>query len=157
MINYYDLMLAPRDNDKSNIFILQFDGCDEMPCTAYTGETATGWLNFETENILAENLDCKLFAFIGGLEVVFPGGCPEPRACNDMIKPDGVPGLPGEGVCPVYPGESFVYNLTLPVLDTYPKTSIIGQWTLWSKNEDQEEDELVLCVELDVEIKDRPK
>lgn len=129
-----------------------------MPCTAYTGETATGWLNFEAENVLAESLSCKLFAIIGGLELAFPGGCPTPQACEDMISSEeipGLPGLPGEGECPVYPGEAFLYNLTLPVLDSYPKTSIIGQWTLWNEVEGEEPD-LVLCVELDVVIKDRP-
>ena len=155
------LNLAPRDNDKSNIFIFQFDGCDRMPCEAFTGETSTGWLNFEAENVLAETMSCRLYAIIGGLELIFPGGCPEPRACKEMINPEDVPGfedlqgLPGEGECPVYPGESFLYNLSLPILDTYPKTNIIGQFTLWNDVEEGQEEELIMCVEIDVVIKDR--
>lgn len=123
-----------------------------MPCDAYVDEVATGWINFEAHYVLAEGIACRIYAEIANVEVMFPNGAPQPDACLDMTV---TPGLPGEGQCPVYPGESFLYNISLPILDSYPRQPITGRWTLWTQNPDQEET-LLLCVEVDVNIKERP-
>ena len=141
---------APRDNPKSTVFFVAIDDCDEMPCRIERGTNVSGIINWEAEYVVAETLYTTLYAKVAGVDVTFPGDAPNTEACTDMLcaQEDCSYSLPGEGVCPVYPGEAFAYKVSMPILLFYPTGFIIGQWTLTNP----ENGELVLCIEIDIEI-----
>ena len=116
------------------------------------GSNETVLVNFTAGNILAERLACDMKFDFNGIEIEYPGGCPQRQGCLDMVDTGGVL---NEGQCPVYPGEIMLYKSVFPILYTFPQGDIIQQINLWSENEGQES-KLLMCVEFDIIIAHPP-
>ena len=130
---------------------VDFDGCTEFPCIVHQGETATGKLTMKA-NAATETLTCKVgdwttlsqFIFyhqivgiiLGGIELPF-NGCPV-NACDYLSTGD----------CVVEEGELLVYDMSIPILDVYPKLEITGKWML---KDDQGEDFLCFTIPMKIE------
>merc|ERR1712215_172976 len=83
------------------------------------------------------SLPCKIVGIIvGGIELPF-NGCPV-NACDNLSMGD----------CSVEEGEMLVYDMSIPILDVYPKIEITGKWML---KDDMGED--FLCFTIPMKIK----
>ncbi|XP_023342721.1 epididymal secretory protein E1 [Eurytemora carolleeae] len=120
----------------AEIVSLEFDGCDEKPCSVYHGTHATGRINLKA-NSPTNTLTCKLAGVVGVIELPF-NGCPS-DACASMTSGD----------CPVEAGETLVYELDFEILDLYPTIEVTAKWRLLDDNGDD-----FMCFLLPIVIKD---
>merc|ERR1719378_604287 len=73
---------------------------------------------------------------VGGIELPF-NGCPV-NACDNLSTGD----------CSVEEGEMLVYDMSIPILDVYPKIEITGKWLL---KDDMGEDFLCFTIPMKIE------
>ena len=95
-----------------SIKTLTHEGCDAEDddyCMAVQGGTVKGQLTF-SPTAPAESLTCKIYGIVLGIEVPFPGGCPQPNACDAISSGD----------CPIEVGEEFVYDVEMKIESYYP-------------------------------------
>lgn len=63
-------------------------------------------------------------------------------ACDHIYLEDGVT----KSKCPLAAGQTYVYHKKFPILELYPKLSLVVRWSLTSRNRD------VVCFELPAKI-----
>eukprot|EP00090_Calanus_glacialis_P036173 TRINITY_DN6170_c0_g1_i2.p2 TRINITY_DN6170_c0_g1~~TRINITY_DN6170_c0_g1_i2.p2 ORF type:complete len:155 (-),score=46.50 TRINITY_DN6170_c0_g1_i2:48-512(-) len=135
-VNLKDEVPIQDCGSKVEIMSIFFDGCTEFPCIVHQGTTATGQLTMKA-NAATETLTCKIVGIIlGGIELPF-NGCPV-NACDYLSTGD----------CAVEEGELLVYDMSIPILDVYPKLEITGKWML---KDDQGEDFLCFTIPMKIE------
>jgi len=123
--NIFDLITD--ESNGGSITEIEFDGCDQDDydeCPARRGETVNGRLKFSSTGS-ATTLTCQLYGIILGVEVPFPGGCPQVDACKDVSVGD----------CPIETGETFDYKMTMKIESFFPAGSVLGKWTLQSPDD----------------------
>jgi len=97
------------DASKGELIRVYMDGCSASPCEVHRGETAHGGFVFQAA-ASTNTLTCEIFGIIFGETLPFPGGCNNVDGCLDII----------DGNCPIDVGEEFEYEVTMPILDSYP-------------------------------------
>uniref|UniRef100_A0A6M2E2J9 Putative niemann-pick type c2 n=1 Tax=Xenopsylla cheopis TaxID=163159 RepID=A0A6M2E2J9_XENCH len=88
-------------------------GCDKLPCPLERGTTSLTDVKF-TVPADSATLTPQVIAKVAGLNVPYPMPPELSNAC-DFLK---------EGSCPLKKGDKVVYNLKVPVLESYPPVSI---------------------------------
>lgn len=155
MVKGSQLLQFCVSGSKVDILSITFDGCTGFPCIVHQGETATGQVTMQA-SAATSSLTCKVRhtyhsfrtfmnsilqivgIILGGLELPF-NGCPV-NACDFLSTGD----------CPVEDGELLVYDISIPILDVYPKLEITGKIML---KDDQGDN--FLCFTIPMKIEDQ--
>ena len=97
-------------------------------------------LKFTPEKNIKE-LTTAVYANVLGIPLPFIG-VDGTSACNKLFLEDGV--TPTK--CPIVAGQKYVYKNSFPVLEIYPKLSLVVHWALTSNDKE------VVCFELPAKI-----
>lgn len=82
-----------------------------------------------------------MYANVVGIPLPFIG-VDGTNACDKLFLEDGET----KAKCPLSAGQTYIYKNSFPVLEIYPKLTLVVHWALTSKNKD------VVCFELPAKI-----
>lgn len=133
-------MLIGSKTKKLDATEITVSHCNKGTCKLQKKTTVSVQLKFTPETDL-KKLTTSVYANVLGVPLPFIG-VDGTSACDKVFKEDGT--TPTS--CPLKAGETYVYKNSFPILEFYPKLSLVVHWALTQKDED------VVCFELPAKI-----
>lgn len=108
---------------------VKISGCEAPPCVLRRKSKIRVEQHFTPKKDV-ETLTTSVYAQIFGLPVPF-FGVNGSDACDLIFNPDGT-----KATCPLNKGQEYVYKNSFPILEAYPRISLVVHWALSEKSDD---------------------